>query len=588
MNGAELFAAGEPCRYVRRMLRRSLEDVTGGGNPFPAVMRLAGAAEAGHTGIREALQQLLDAAPDRLARTKLDGLIYDCHTRIEPGDGPCPCTKPDASAFFSRDGLLLATLRDAVADAGPVAADPNGGLWVYEDGVWVPNGEREIERRVYEILGERARWQHKRDVVDSLRVGCASRVDPDQPDTRYLNLSNGLLDWRTGELVPHTPDIFAVPRIPHMWAPDATCPETLAWLQSTLDADTARTALEVVGYCLLNDQPLHKAVMLRGTGRNGKGTFLRLVAALLGRDNVSSVSPRDLEERFTAGSLFGRLANLAGDVDPRVFRATETFKKLTGGDLVYADRKNRDALVFTPRATLIAGFNETPRTADLTDGFFSRWVVLPFERSFLGREDRGLDARLHRPRELEGLLVLAVSALRELMVRGNFHESPAVQEAARDFRAAADPVRQWLEDMELPWDGTPTDLHYLYAEWAKRDGVKPIGRNKLMERLGHLSGQPGAPAFRRFATARGGRVGLTPPSDTSSDGFAVLDVSDVHPYARGMEMKNGPQNRNTATETTTAAPREAEPAAPEAGPSGRELLIRELGAAVMDELEETA
>jgi putative DNA primase/helicase len=88
---------------------------------------------------------------------------------------------------------------------------------------------------------------------------------------------------------------------------------------------------ELIGYLTYSGNLLHKAVMLSGTGRNGKGTLLRVITALLGDDNTTSVSLHDLvNTRFSTASLFGKNANIAGDIDGGYIENTATFKAITG------------------------------------------------------------------------------------------------------------------------------------------------------------------------------------------------------------------------------------------------------------------
>ena len=55
----------------------------------------------------------------------------------------------------------------------------------------------------------------------------------------------------------------------------------------------------------------------------------------------------------------------------------------TGGDTLTAERKFGHPFVFRNRATMIFSANELPGSADLSDGFFSRWVIVPFTRLML-------------------------------------------------------------------------------------------------------------------------------------------------------------------------------------------------------------
>ena len=84
----------------------------------------------------------------------------------------------------------------------------------------------------------------------------------------------------------------------------------------------------------------------------------------------------------------------------------------------------------------------------------ARWVVVPFPNSFLGREDRTLDAKLQTDAELRGILRRGIEALPALMARGRFAEPASLTEAKAAFVVASDAVRAWLDEYcELDLDG---------------------------------------------------------------------------------------------------------------------------------------
>lgn len=396
----------------------------------------------------------------------------------------------DAELFFSKhDGLLVDALARAVCDHTPIGADPTGTLWSYRDGLWTRGGEQTVRVHVARALGDKYRAAHAANIVSYLSAQPA-QIQPDQVRTDLLNVANGMLDWRTGQLHPHDPSHGSITQIPVPWRPDAACPATTRWLHDVFAGDQAMVdfALEVAGYALYGDNPLHKAVLLHGSGRNGKGTWLRLLTALLGRANISGVSPQALDEnRFSVAELHGKLANLIGDVDPRTFTATETFKQVTGGDLLLAERKYGQPFHFTARALMIAAFNALPRTADTSEGFFARWLVVPFTQYFPPEKaDPRIEQQLHSPAELEGLLRLSVDGLRRLMARGKFDPPQAVTDATALFRRDADPVRSFLSEYApgLITDWQPRhDVYRAYTEWAGLNGHRTMSAGVFYERV---------------------------------------------------------------------------------------------------------
>lgn len=426
--------------------------------------------------------------------------------------------KPAPSVFFEGGaGIRAHFLAEQIERDGPIGAGPYGELYYYQDGLWVPNGEREVRDRTRKLLDDRYRQSHGTNAVEWFKIQPPRFGETES--TRYLNLPNGLLDWRTGVLSPHNPDVGNLPRIPIEWDPDAECPVIDEWLYEVLPEDCVELAYEIFGYEMFNGNPLHKAALLFGAGRNGKGTFLRLSTRLVGTRNVSSVTPQSLDDnRFMTAELYGKLANLVGDVDPRVFKATEKFKQATGGDLMTAERKNGQPFSFWCKAFMVAAFNELPRSADTTEGFLSRWVVLPFTGYFPeGKSDSSIEDKMSSGPELQGLLVAAVAGLRTVIGRHAFSRPDSVREATAAFRVSADPVREFLlETTKADRRGSVAraELYRRYALWAEANGYAVETRRAFYGRVRAAAsdvlgapiteGKAGVDVFRglRFAVAR--------------------------------------------------------------------------------------
>lgn len=308
-------------------------------------------------------------------------------------------------------------------------------------------------------------------------------------------MKNGLLDWRTGTLLPHDPAVLSTVQLNTIWDPTATCPKVDAWLADVLpddlllgDALTPGFIWEVIGYLCFSGNPLHKAILLLGTGRNGKGTFLRLIVDLLGAENVSSVDLHSLvTNRFRTAELFGKVANVAGDLDGAWLDSTATFKAITGEDRVTAERKFEAPFDFTPFAVPVYSANKVFGTPDTSAGYMARWVVIPFLKSFIGTEDRTVEHGLHHPDEIAGMLVKAVAGLRAVLARGNFTEPTSVAEATQRFADESDPVRTFLRDTTAPDpDGwiTRADIWRIYTTWVSDSGIRsPLARTQLYQRL---------------------------------------------------------------------------------------------------------
>jgi putative DNA primase/helicase len=389
--------------------------------------------------------------------------------------------------FFNKAGLRHASLRAAVQELGPICRGPGSSLWRYQAGVWLPDGADEVRRRVVRLLGERHRRSHAEGMVADLAAEHPF-IEDEQP-TRWINCRNGLLDWRTGELHPHTPDVPSTYQVSVDWDPAATCPFVDEWLAAVAPEDAIELTWEIMGTAIYPDQPFHRCALLLGPGRNGKGTWLRLGQKLIGRRHYSTVTIQALaEDRFMAAKLFGKVANFVGDLDARSIGRTDLFKMATGGDPVPAQVKYGEPFEFFNRATFIFSANETPGTADHSDGFFSRWVVIPFTKLHIpyNREDPTVEPRLHA--QLKGVLVKAARGLQRAMTQGSYSTVTSVTEATDQYRRAATPMLRFIDDcIEVTGAHSDTELRSTvygrYKEWCASNTHTPYAANRFWPQL---------------------------------------------------------------------------------------------------------
>lgn len=400
---------------------------------------------------------------------------------------PAVIERLPASAFFTEKGALVpARLGGVIRDMGHVETGIDGRLYRYDHGVYLPDGEAFARAQVRELLGDRCQRKYFDEVLTWLRSWPA-HIDG-CPPRDVVNVANGLLDWRKGLLRCHDPEVFTTVQTPVKWDPAARCPGIMRFLGEVLPDDAVDLVLEVAGYVLYPGNPLRRAILLLGPGRNGKSVLLAILRALVGEANVAAVPLQVLaENRFAAAQLFGKLANISGDLDARAIKATDVFKMATGNDAITAERKYGSMFEFVPFSTFVFAANEAPISSDQTDAWFDRWLVVPLEKRIADdRVDPYLPARLTTPGELSGLLVAAVEGLRRLMARGRFAEPATVAAAGERYRSKLDTVRGFVEEECLldadAWVARPA-LYRRYRQWANDSGRMPVSAEKFNEHL---------------------------------------------------------------------------------------------------------
>lgn len=185
------------------------------------------------------------------------------------------------------------------------------------------------------------------------------------------------------------------------YATDAPAPSHWLKFLHTLWPDGASTAAlqEIFGYLLIPDTSQQKIFMLVGPPRSGKGTIARVLAALVGHANVCAPTLNSLGDSFGLQALIGKQLAIVSDMrlGKRTDHAavTENLLRISGEDMVTANRKYKDEWHGRLAARFFIMTNLTPRFADASGALASRFVPLVMQESFLGREE---------PRLLDDLL----------------------------------------------------------------------------------------------------------------------------------------------------------------------------------------
>ncbi|WP_337220566.1 phage/plasmid primase, P4 family, partial [Staphylococcus epidermidis] len=104
-----------------------------------------------------------------------------------------------------------------------------------------------------------------------------------------FNCGNGVIDLKTGELLPHDRK-YMLTKISNIdYDLNAECPNWIRFMESIFKDQDGETNYEIIdflqkaiGYTLTGDTSEQVMFFLYGTGRNGKSTFINTIQNLLG------------------------------------------------------------------------------------------------------------------------------------------------------------------------------------------------------------------------------------------------------------------------------------------------------------------
>jgi putative DNA primase/helicase len=347
----------------------------------------------------------------------------------------------DPIDYFDGAQIRAGLLADSVSHG--IAVGYDGMPWVFDGGVYRPR-KGVFTTRLKRRLGDRYRTAYESMVQQMVMND--DEVTPrltGEPHEDFINLKRGMYHWKTDTWHAHDPAYLSTVQLPFEYDEHATCPAFDAWLDQVVRPADLRTVWEVIGYALMNGNPLQKAVLLIGAGGNGKSTFLDVLKSMFAEENISATTLGAIaSHRFAMAGIFGKALIAAGDIEHGYLKETARVKQLIGQDSVMAERKGKDEFTFTPWATAIFSSNSMIRTSDSSPGFVRRWLPIEFPNSFQpGTLDReALFA------EAPGIFNKAMPYLRELMERKAFTMSFEALELLELLRAGSNPLLQWLTD----------------------------------------------------------------------------------------------------------------------------------------------
>ncbi len=359
-------------------------------------------------------------------------------------------------------------------------------IYVYENGIYKPYGKTKIKEETQKRLGRYSKNHYINETVERIRI---DNYIPEEkfnnPDNKIV-VENGVLDLETKELEDHTPEYIHITKIPWEYNPDADCPKIEKFISEIVEDEDVKIIQEMFGYCLLKDYPIAEGFMLLGQGANGKSTLLNLLEKFLGEENVASPALQEiLNNRFAKIDLFGKLANIHADLSNKELRNTGTFKMLTGGDTIRAEKKHQDPIKFKNYAKLVYSANQLPETTDNTEAFYRRWIIIQFPYKFVEKEEIKEDSNKYKEKnanildeilteeEMSGLLNWALEGLERLQENGKFSISENLEEIKQIWKERTAPTPAFINKYLEKQNGyylIKDDIYEFYKDFCKYHG----------------------------------------------------------------------------------------------------------------------
>jgi putative DNA primase/helicase len=295
-------------------------------------------------------------------------------------------------------------------------------------------------------------------------------------DPWLLNVSNGTVDLRTGELREHRREDLLTKLAPVTYESTARCPTWLAFLDRIMASNRDLTDFlqRAAGYALTGDVREQVLFFLYGEGANGKSTFLNTLMTVLGKDYATQSAPDLLVQSKDRHPT--ELADLLGvrflasiEVADGKRLAEALVKQLTGGDRVKARFMREDFFEFNPTHKIFFAANHRPEIRGTDHAIWRRILLIPFAVIIPeGEQDKQLPEKLKA--EYPGILAWAVRGCLAWQREG-LGIPATVKAATGQYRAESDTLSQFLADCTRPGRQVQArELYKAYQSWVESTG----------------------------------------------------------------------------------------------------------------------
>lgn len=393
------------------------------------------------------------------------------------------------------------------------------GAWMYYDGaVWRPTTEEAVAKHAADVLREYYAAQlastgDKQTVLDLTRKiqevctyarisgalnflrgwdGIMTLAEEWDADPWLLNLTNGTLDLRTGELRAHNPNDLITKLAPVEYDPNAKGERWREHVERFLPNPNVRLQVQRDLGLALPGVTLEESLPIwYGSGANGKTTTARVLLKVLG-DYADRAAPNLLlQSKFEHHPT--EIADLAGtrlvfsiEVDEGRRLAEALVKELTGGDELKARYMRQDFFRFSPTHSIFLIVNHKPVITGSDDGIWRRIRLIPWDYQIPEHERRPQDDVVAElTADGPAILNWLLDGLQDWQ-QDRHWVAPEVRAASDAYRAEMDVLGEFIRERCIlgPRFAMPKgELYAAYTTWCEENHERPLSRKEFTNRL---------------------------------------------------------------------------------------------------------
>jgi len=370
---------------------------------------------------------------------------------------------------------VVLTLQDQFTFKTP---DDTEEIHFFNDGVY-EEAETMIKGLVEQLLGTEGSRYFVDEVLGHIRRSSYVKRSEFNKTSAIIPVQNGLLDLDTGTLSPFDKDKIFTFKLNVVYDETKKCPKFLKAVNEWVEAQDVALLQEISGYCLLPGMPFHTLFFLHGIGFNGKGSYIRTLNGIFGKDHCSNLGLEEFDggHRFSMALLYGKMINVSSEPRTDKDLQTSNLKKMCGEDYIDAELKNKQKrLSFINTAKPFVLGNKYPKVMDNTLAFWERARIVRFPSSFIGTKQIPTiwNTWIKSQDEMSGILNWMIEGLHRLIRNNGFTETKSSKDTKLEFQKLSDSTGAFLnERCERFKKGIhiKSDLFDIYKEYCDEEGL---------------------------------------------------------------------------------------------------------------------
>ena len=377
----------------------------------------------------------------------------------------------------------------------------NDFIYLYNSSFWDEVDKEKFQKflgEASEKMGVKkfdARYYQFREQLFKQFLATAYLPTPDiNKETVLINLKNGTFEIspQGTQLRPFDRSDFLTYQLPFEYDPLATAPMFDKYLNRVIpDPERQNVLAEFMGYIFIKHGSKtlkeEKALILYGTGANGKSVFFEIVNALLGNENVSSFSLQSLtnDNGYFRAKLGNKLVNYASEINGNL--EASIFKQLVSGEPVEARLPYGNPFMLRQYSKLIFNCNELPKDVEHTNAYFRRFLIIPFDVTIPEAEqDKNLHTKIIE-NELSGVFNWVLKGLNRLLDQKKFSDCEAARAALEQYKIESNSIKLFLDENGYKPSSSNwiliKDIYPLYKGYCLEDGMKPFNKRNFIKQL---------------------------------------------------------------------------------------------------------